>query len=192
MKKRGFTLIEVMTTLLIFSVALLLLISNLFQYESIIKKIQSRNIIQNEVRNMILSLQKELNNENKIIVNNSYGTFKDDKWLLDNTNNMARELLRVIKSDKKISTIYVEINIKANHKFIKFDIDDNNNIVKDSIKILINKINGNDSNAITIFENDNFITINCTKVVNSNDINELDYLTTIKKKKEILIEKNIK
>lgn len=192
MKKRGFTLIEVMTTLLIFSVALLLLISNLFQYESIIKKIQSRNIIQNEVRNMILSLQKELNNENKIIVNNSYGTFKDDKWLLDNTNNMARELLRVIKSDKKISTIYVEINIKANHKFIKFDIDDNNNIVKDSIKILINKINGNDSNAITIFENDNFITINCTKVVNSNDINELDYLTTINKKKEILIEKNIK
>lgn len=192
MKKRGFTLIEVMTTLLIFSVALLLLISNLFQYESIIKKIQSRNIIQNEVRNMILSLQKELNNENEIIVNNSYGTFKDDKWLLDNTNNMARELLRVIKSDKKISTIYVEINIKANHKFIKFDIDDNNNIVKDSIKILINKINGNDSNAITIFENDNFITINCTKVVNSNDINELDYLTTIKKKKEILIEKNIK
>ena len=192
MKKRGFTLIEVMTALSIFSVALLLLISNLFQYESIIKKIQSRNIIQNEVRNMILSLQKELNNENKIIVNNSYGIFKDDKWLLDNSNNMARELLRVIKSDKKISTIYVEINIKANHKFIKFDIDDNNNIVKDSIKILINKINGNDSNAITIFENDNFITINCTKVVNSNDINELDYLTTINKKKEILIEKNIK
>lgn len=198
--KKAFTLIELMVTLAIFSVIAVLISAILMQGQRILSKVNNRTIIQDEIRTALLKIQSEAQNSSEAIVNNKFGKFSNNKWLLDSTDNTARELVRFIKEGEDTSKVYVEVNDGNKHQLIEFSINKTTNeIVENSTNILINEIDGSDAESISVNVEDindsngnkinDLVTINCSSIVKGEDINESDYLISFnsESEKEIII-----
>ena len=196
--KKAFTLIELMVTLAIFSVVVVLISAILMQGQIILSKVNNRTIIQDEIRTALLKIQSEAQNSSEAIVNNKFGKFSNNKWLLDSTDNTARELVRFIKEGEDTSKVYVEFNDGNKHQLIEFSINKTTNeIVENSTNILINEIDGSDADSISVNVEDindsngnkinDLVTINCSSIVKGEDINESDYLISFINKNENVI-----
>ena len=190
-RKKGFTLLEVMVTLLIFSILSLMISSILIQSQKILVRAYKSSEIQNEVRVALLKIQTEAEKYNEIIIN--------DKYKIIGGVSSARELLRFSNEGEDIAKIYVEVNEDNNHQLIEFNINElTGEIISNSRNVLISNIKGNDAEEIKIYTEDIFdsegrkiselITINCSSIINENIENETEYIISFSKENIINID----
>lgn len=186
-KKKGFTLIELMATLSIFLILSVMISAILIQGQRILVSVDNGAKIQNEVRTALLKIQTEAQKADEVIISNKFGVFYGNKWILSDSSNSARELLRVINNEDDNVRVYVEVNDGDKHQLVEFIIDElTNEMVNNSKNVLISNIEGNDANTISLKVEEisdskgnkinELVTINCSNVINGNKINESDYL----------------
>lgn len=198
-RKKGFTLLEVMVTLLIFSILSLMISSILIQSQKILVRAYKSSEIQNEVRVALLKIQTEAGKYNEIIVNDKFGSFNGNKWNMIDGVSSAREILRFGNDEEDIAKVYVEINENNNHQLIEFNINKlTDEIIANSRNVLISNIKGNDVDEIKIYTEDildsesrkisELITINCSSIINENIENETEYVITLTKENIINID----
>lgn len=187
-KKKGFTLLELMVTLSILLILSVMISVMLIQSQKILIGVDNKSKIQDEVRTALLKIQTNAQKADKIIVNDKYAVVNSNKWELSDDNTSARELLRIINNDEEdIAKVYAEVNYNNEHQLVEFDINKSTHkIISNSKNVLISKIEGEGVNTIdvkledVIDSNDKkineLVTINCSKIVKGNKINENDYL----------------
>lgn len=186
-KKKGFTLLELMVTLSIFSILSLMITAILIQNQKILTRVDTSANIQNEIRTALLKIQSESKKYDEVIVNDKFGLFNGDKWEIVEGNTLARELLRFSNDEEDIAKVYVEINEDNKHQLIEFDINKLTNAIIDNSKnVLISNINGDDANSILVhlYDGDNgnkLITIDCSSMITEEGINKTSYIASFTK-----------
>ncbi len=187
-RKKGFTLLELMVTLSILLILSVMISAILIQSQRILIGVDNKSKIQDEVRTALLKIQTNAQKADKIIVNDKYAVISSNKWELSDNNTSSRELLRIINDDKEnIAKVYAEVNYNDNHQLVEFDINrSTHEIINSSKNVLISKIEGDGVNTIDVKLEDvidsnkkkinELVTINCSKIVKGNKINENDYL----------------
>lgn len=188
-RKKGFTLLELMVTLSIFSILTLMISAMLIQSQKILVKADKSSQIQNEVRVALLKIQTEAKNEDydEIVVsdNGKYG-YINNKWeITESTSSDAREILRFIDNDNNLAKVYVEVYDEKNntHELVKFIINKTTGEIKpNSRETLISNIQGTEVNKIKVSTEDiidsngKLVTINCTDITSQNVENEAEYI----------------
>ncbi len=186
-KKKGFTLLELMVTLSIFSILSLMITAMLIQSQKILARADNGSAIQNEVRTALLKIQSEAKKYDEVVVNNKFGLFNGDKWEIVEGDTSARELLRFINDKEDIAKVYVEVNEDNKHQLIEFNINKSTNTIIDNSKsVLISNINGEDASSILVHlyesSNDNkLITIDCSSMITEEGINKTSYIASFSK-----------
>lgn len=187
-RKKGFTLLELMVTLSILLILSVMISAILIQSQRILIGVDNKSKIQDEVRTALLKIQTNAQKADEIIVNDKYAVVSSNKWELSDDKTSARELLRIINDDKEnIAKVYAEVNYNDNHQLVEFDINKSTHeIINSSKNVLISKIEGEGVNTIDVKLEDvidsnkkkinELVTINCSKIVKGNKINENDYL----------------
>lgn len=187
-RKKGFTLLELMVTLSILLILSVMISAILIQSQRILIGVDNKSKIQDEVRTALLKIQTNAQKADEIIVNDKYAVISSNKWELSDNNTSSRELLRIINDDKEnIAKVYAEVNYNDNHQLVEFDINKSTHeIINSSKNVLISKIEGEGVNTIDVKLEDvidsnkkkinELVTINCSKIVKGNKINESDYL----------------
>lgn len=200
-RKKGFTLLEVMVTLLIFSILSLMISAILIQSQKILIRTDKSSEIQNEIRNALFKIQTASKKNNEIVINDKFGYFSSNKWELINGTSSAREIVRFSNDNETIAKVYVEIYENNNHELIEFNINKlTNEIIPNSRSTLISNIEGNEVDKIKVYTEDIFnskgekinelVTINCLSIVNGDIQNESQYIIsfTIESENEINID----
>lgn len=188
-RKKAFTLLELMVTISIFLLLSVLISAILIQGQTILTRVDNSSTIQNEVRTALLKIQTEAQKADEVIINNKFGAFYGDKWILNDSSSSARELLRVINNEEDSAKVYVEVNDGDKHQLVEFIINNlTNEIVNSSKNVLISNIEGNDANTISLNVeeiNDSkgnkineLVTINCSNIIRGSKVNENEYLIT--------------
>lgn len=186
-KKKGFTLLELMVTLSIFSILSLMITAMLIQSQKILVRADKGSAIQNEVRTALLKIQSEAKKYDEVVVNNKFGLFNGDKWEIVEGDTSARELLRFINDKEDIAKVYVEVNEDNKHQLIEFNINKSTNTIIDNSKsVLISNINGDDANSILVnlyesSKNNKLITIDCSSMITEDGINKASYIASFSK-----------
>lgn len=198
-KKKGFTLLELMVTLLILSILSLMISAILIQSQKILIRTDKSSQMQNEVRTALFKIQRESEDYNLVTVSNKYGFINNNKWEIIEGSTSSREILRFSNEDNDIAKIYVEVYENNIHKLIEFNINKTTNeIIADSTNILISNIDGTDVDKIktyteNIYNSNNeiiseLITINCSSIVKGNIKDETEYIISFSKNSAINID----
>lgn len=201
-RKKAFTLLELMVTLSIFLILSVMVSSILIQGQRILAKVNSGSIIQDEVRTALLKIQTEAQNSDEVIINNKFGSFDENKWIVNGVGSSARELVRFINNEEENAKVYVEVNENNEHQLIEFSINKSTNEIIDNNKnVLISRIEGNNANTVTLDVEEisdskgnkinELVTINCSNVINGNNLNDSDYLITFTRGRENVININV-
>ena len=197
-RKKGFTLIEVMVALAIFSILSLMISAILIQSQRILIRTDKSSAIQDEIRIVLLKIQTEAEKYNEIVVNDKFGSFDGDRWQLTEGVSSARELLRFSNEGEDVAKVYAEVNEDNNHQFIEFNINKSTDeIIANTRSTLISNIEGNEVDKIKVYTEDIFnskgekinelITMNCSSIINGNIQNEAQYLITFTTENEGVI-----
>ena len=96
----------------------------LIQGQRILVSVDNGAKIQNEVRTALLKIQTEAQKADEVIISNKFGVFYGNKWILSDSSNSARELLRVINNEDDNVRVYVEVNDGDKHQLVEFIIDE--------------------------------------------------------------------
>lgn len=204
-RKKGFTLLELMVTLAIFSVLTLMISAILIQSQKILVRTDKSSQNQNEVRVALLKIEAEAKSGDYdiIVASDKYGNFNNNnKWvIIEGESSNAREILRFTSSTDEVAKVYVEVYENNKHELVKFNINKTTNeIIQNSRETLISNIQGTDVNKIKVSTENivnssgKLVTINCTAITNENIENEAKYIvsfTTIDEKDSIQIDLNI-
>lgn len=201
-RKKGFTLLELMVTLSIFLILSVMISAILIQGQRILVSVDNGAKIQDEVRNALLKIQTEAQKADEVIISDKFGSFNYNQWILSDDNSSARELLRFINDGEDNAKVYVEINENDKHQLIEFSINKSTNeIIDNSKNILISSIEGNDANTISLDVEEisdskgnkinELVTINCSNIIIGNELNDSEYLISFTRSRKNLININI-
>lgn len=188
--KKGFTLIELMVSLFIFSLISVLIGAILLQGQKLLINTDTSSQIQNEIRTSLLKIQNDTKEFDKIEVTDTNAYFDGDKWIQGSNSGNGRELLRCSNENEELVRIYAEVIEGNKHQLIEFDINRNDNkIIENSKNVLIDKINGDTPNVVLINSSElknsedkkinELITINLSNIVKGNKINENEYIISL-------------
>lgn len=200
-RKKGFTLLELMVTLSIFLILSIMISAILIQGQRILASVDRKSKTQDEVRTTFLKIQADVKKSDEIIISDKFGSFNYNQWILRDDNKSARELLRFINDGNNNAKVYVEINENDKHQLIEFSINKlTNEIIDNSKNVLISNIEGNGANTINLYVEDisdsngnkinELVTINCSNIIN-NKVNNSEYLFSFTRSKENNININI-
>ena len=201
-RKKGFTLLELMVTLSIFLILSVMISAILIQGQRILASIDNGAKIQDEVRTALLKIQTEAQKADEVIISDKFGSFNYNQWILSDANSSARELLRFINDGEDNEKVYVEVNENDKHQLIEFSINKlTNEIIDNSKNILISSIEGNDANTINLDVEEisdskgnkinELVTINCSNIINGNQVNTSEYLISFTRSRENVININM-
>lgn len=201
-RKKGFTLLELMVTLSIFLILSVMISAILIQGQRILASIDNGAKIQDEVRTALLKIQTEAQKADEVIISDKFGSFNYNQWILSDANSSARELLRFINDGEDNAKVYVEVNENDKHQLIEFSINKlTNEIIDNSKNVLISSIEGNDANTISLDVEEisdskgnkinELVTINCSNIINGNEVNDSEYLISFTRSRENIININI-
>ena len=201
-RKKGFTLLELMVTLCIFLILSVMISAILIQGQRILVSVDNGAKIQNEVRTALLKIQTEAQNSDEVIINNKFGEFNGNQWILDNSSSSSRELLRFINDGEDTAKVYVEVNDGNKHQLVEFSVNKiSNQIIDNSKNILISNIDGDDANSIGLdveVINDSkgnkineLVTINCSNIISGSKVNDSEYLSSFTRSRDNIININI-
>lgn len=201
-RKKGFTLLELMVTLSIFLILSVMISAILIQGQRILASIDNGAKIQDEVRTALLKIQTEAQKADEVIISDKFGSFNYNQWILSDANSSARELLRFINDGEDNAKVYVEVNENGKHQLIEFSINKlTNEIIDNSKNVLISSIEGNDANTISLDVEEisdskgnkinELVTINCSNIINGNEVNDSEYLISFTRSRENVININI-
>lgn len=201
-RKKGFTLLELMVTLSIFLILSVMISAILIQGQRILSSVDNGAKVQDEVRTALLKIQTEAQKADEVIISDTFGSFNYNQWILNDVDSSARELLRFINYGEDNAKVYVEVNENDKHQLIEFSINKlTNEIIDNSKNVLISSIEGNDANTISLDVEEisdskgnkinELVTVNCSNVVNGNKTNENDYLISFTRSRENVININI-
>lgn len=201
-RKKAFTLLELMVTLSIFLILSVMISSILIQGQRTLAKVNSGSIIQDEVRTALLKIQTEAQNSDEVIITNKFGSFNGNQWIVNGVGSSARELIRFINDGEENAKVYVEVNENNEHQLIEFSINKSTNEIIGNYKnVIISKIEGSNANTITLDVEEisdskgnkinELVTINCSNVVNGNNLNDSDYLISFTRGRENVININV-
>lgn len=201
-RKKGFTLLELMVTLSIFLILSVMISAILIQGQRILASIDNGAKIQDEVRTALLKIQTEAQKADEVIISDKFGSFNYNQWILSDANSSARELLRFINDGEDNAKVYVEVNENDKHQLIEFSINKlTNEIIDNSKNVLISSIEGNDANTISLDVEEisdskgnkinELVTINCSNIINGNEVNDSEYLISFTRSRENVININI-
>lgn len=202
--KKGFTLLELMVTLAIFSILTLMISVMLIQSQKILVRTDESSQNQNEARIALLKIEAEAKSGDydEVVASDKYGDFRNNKWeIIEGESSNKREILRFTNKDNDLAKVYVEVYENNKHELVEFNINKTTGeITPNSRETLISNIQGTDVNKIKVsIENivnssGKLITINCTAITNENIANEAEYIisfATIDEKDSIQIDLNI-
>lgn len=174
--KRGFTLIELMATIAVITIALTLIGITFIQGYKILNKTENKVVIQDEVRNVIMKMELEASKSNEIKIRTigQITTF-DGKD--------ANEVVYLAKENENIAYLEVVIDeASETNKFVEA-IYEKDGALKQS-KILINNIKWPESEkfALRSTKNGNLVNINFLGVSKGKEISDDKYIVTLSNK----------
>lgn len=195
MRKRAFTLVELMATLAILSLFLMMAGGIFVQSYKILNRTNSYSAIEDEFRIAILNIEKAIkdDSENKVVI------YKDKKKIyLDNSKypREGQEVLMCIipKEASKEKTMYMQAeNISGDIELIEINFTDADNekflekengngpkveILDNNPKVLISKID-TDNGGISFEENNGMININMPGIKKGNSVRANAYSGSI-------------
>lgn len=213
-KKKAFTLIELMATLTIFSIAMIIVSAVLIQGQNLLNKINNRSAIQNEIRTAMTIIESEVNSADEILLEKGMWYLNQGEWIFNTSNinlsesgesAIGKELVRFIDKYSNIIKVYIEENDgSGKNRLIELQFNDTNNsyvvVNENDSRVLIKDIksnspyeylikikNQNNSNS----SGNNLILLSFEDIINETEGVRYDYFVTLSNEKNNDIEIDI-